>query len=216
MAGCMSFSGWLFAAVYDRLTASVEAAGLAQRRAHLLAAASGRVLEIGAGTGANLAFYPEAADAVTLAEPEPPMAKRLARRVQQQARRFDIVEAPAERLPFPDASFDTVVSTLVLCTVSDQARALAEIRRVLTPTGRLLFLEHIRSDDPRLSRWQDRLNGVNQVVAHGCNCNRSTVDAIRAAGFEIVELTRGELLKAPPWVRPLVAGVGSPATSARA
>jgi len=212
----MSLSGWLFAAVYDRLTAGAEAAGLAQRRAQLLAAASGRVLEIGAGTGANLAFYPEAVDAVTLAEPEAPMAKRLARRVQQQTRRVDIVEAPAERLPFPDGSFDTVVSTLVLCTVLDQARALAEIRRVLTPAGRLLFLEHVRSDDPRLSRWQDRLNGINQVVAHGCHCNRTTVDAIRAAGFEIVDLTRGDLAKAPPWVRPLVVGMASAPRSSRA
>lgn len=205
----MSFSGWLFAALYDRLLAGVEAAGLSKRREQLLAAASGRVLEIGAGTGANLAFYPDAVQALTLAEPERPMATRLARRVAGQRRQAEIVEAPAERLPFPDGTFDTVVSTLVLCTVADQPRSLAEIRRVLKPGGRLLFVEHVRSDDPGLARWQDRLNGLNQIVAHGCNCNRSTVDAIRAAGFDIVDLTRGELAKAPPFVRPLVMGTAT-------
>ena len=137
------------------------------------------------------------------------MATRLARRVAGQRRQVEIVEAPAERLPFPDGTFDTVVSTLVLCTVADQRRSLAEIRRVLKPGGRLLFVEHVRSDDPGLARWQDRLNGLNQIVAHGCNCNRTTVDAIRAAGFDIVDLTRGELAKAPPFVRPMVVGAAT-------
>jgi len=205
----VSFSGWLFAALYDRLLAGVEAAGLSKRREQLLAAASGRVLEIGAGTGANLGFYPDTVQALTLAEPERPMATRLARRVAGQRRQVEIVEAPAERLPFPDGTFDTVVSTLVLCTVADQRRSLAEIRRVLKPGGRLLFVEHVRSDDPGLARWQDRLNGLNQIVAHGCNCNRTTVDAIRAAGFDIVDLTRGELAKAPPFVRPMVVGTAT-------
>ena len=134
------------------------------------------------------------------------MAARLAKRVAGQQRPVAIVGAAAERLPFPDGSFDSVVSTLVLCTVVDQPRALAEIRRVLAPRGRLLFLEHVRSDDPGVARWQDRLNGLNQIIAHGCNCNRATVDAIRAAGFDIANLTRGEFPKAPPFVRPLVVG----------
>jgi len=206
----MSIGGWLFAAVYDRFTAGAEAAGLSKRRKDLLAAARGRVLEIGAGTGANLAFYPDAVQTLTLAEPEPPMAKRLARRVANQTRAASIIGAPAEQLPFPDASFDTVVVTLVLCTVTDPARALAEIRRVLAPGGRLLFLEHVRSDDPRIARWQDRLNGLNQIIAHGCHCNRATLDAIRAAGFTIVDVTRGEFPKAPPFVRPLVLGAATP------
>ena len=206
----MSFSGWLFAALYDHLSAGVEAAGLSKRREHLLTAAAGRVLEIGAGTGANLAFYPDAVQALTLSEPERPMATRLAKRVAGQKRQVEIVEAPAERLPFPDGSFDAVVSTLVLCTVPNQGRALAEIRRVLTSGGRLLFLEHVRSDDPGVARWQDRLNGLNQIIAHGCHCNRTTVHAIRAAGFEIVELTHGEIAKAPPFIRPLATGMAIP------
>jgi ubiquinone/menaquinone biosynthesis C-methylase UbiE len=205
----MSFTGWLFAAMYDRMTAGVEAAGLAKRREELLSTARGRVLEIGAGTGANLAFYSDTLQSVTLAEPERPMVARLTRRVGSLPRQVRIIEAPAEQLPFPDGSFDTVVSTLVLCTVPNQARALAEIRRVLAPGGRLLFIEHVRSDEPRLARWQDRLNGVSQVLAHGCNCNRPTVEAIRAAGFTLVGLTRGELHKAPPFVRPLVVGIAS-------
>jgi ubiquinone/menaquinone biosynthesis C-methylase UbiE len=120
------------------------------------------------------------------------------------------VRAPAEELPFPDGAFDVAVSTLVLCTVGDQARALAELRRVLKPGGKLLFIEHVRSDEPRLARWQDRLNRVNQVVGHGCNCNRSTLDAIRASGFTVTELERDTLRKVPPIVRPLAVGSATP------
>lgn len=205
----MGLGGWLFACLYDRMTVGVEAAGLGERRARLLATASGRVLEIGAGTGANIPFYGDAVSAITMAEPEGPMARRLARRVGTGRRPIDLVEAPAERLPFADGSFDTVVSTLVLCTVRDQARALREVRRVLRSGGRLLFLEHVRSDDARLARWQDRLNGLNRIVAHGCHCNRATLDAIRRAGFSIVSVEHGELPKAPPFVRPLIVGTAS-------
>jgi len=164
------------------------------------------VLEIGAGTGANLAFYSAGVEAITVAEPEAPMARKLARRVREQRRDVEVVQAPAEQLPFDDAQFDTVVSTLVLCTVNDLARALSELRRVLKPGGRLLFIEHVRSEEPRLAAWQDRLNRFNRIVAHGCNCNRSTLDAIRAAGFTITSLERGTLAKAPPFVRPLAVG----------
>ena len=202
----MSLSGWLFACVYDRMTASVEAAGLRARRERLLGGARGRVLEIGAGTGANLAFYSAGVEAIIVAEPEAPMARKLALRVREQRRDVEVVQAPAEQLPFDDAQFDTVVSTLVLCTVNDLARALSELRRVLKPGGRLLFIEHVRSEEPRLAAWQDRLNRFNRIVAHGCNCNRSTLDAIRAAGFTITSLERGTLAKAPPFVRPLAVG----------
>src|SRR5262245_15642672 len=202
----MSLTGWLFACMYDRMTASVEAAGMRAHRERLLGGARGRVLEIGAGTGANLPFYREGVEAITVAEPEAPMARRLAKKIQEQRRAIELVQAPAEQLPLGDAQFDTVVSTLVLCTVVDQPRALRELRRVLKPGGRLLFIEHVRSDDAKLAKWQDRLNGFNKVVAHGCNCNRSTVDAIRAAGFSITSLERHQLAKAPPFVRPLVVG----------
>lgn len=202
----MGFGGWLFACVYDRMTAAVEAAGMRAHRERLLANASGRVLEIGAGTGANLEFYRDGVETITVTEPEAPMARKLQKRIQKQGRSVELVEAPAEKLPIADAQFDTVVSTLVLCTVTDQAQALRELRRVLKPGGRLLFIEHVRSESPGLAKWQDRLNGLNKIVAHGCNCNRSTVDAIRAAGFTITSVERSELAKAPPFIRPLVIG----------
>ena len=202
----MSLGGWLFACVYDRMSAGVEAAGLRAHRERLLASARGRVLEIGAGTGANLPFYREGVETITVAEPEAAMARRLAQRIREQPRAVELVRAPAEQLPLADAQFDTAVSTLVLCTVSDQARALSELRRVLRPGGRLLFIEHVRSDEPRLASWQDRLNGLTRIVGYGCNCNRSTLDAVRAAGFAITSLERDKLHKAPPFVRPLVVG----------
>jgi ubiquinone/menaquinone biosynthesis C-methylase UbiE len=202
----MSIRGRLFASVYDWLTAGAENAGLRARRQQLLRGVTGRVLEIGAGTGANLPFYGADVE-LTVAEPEEPMARRLARKLSDQRPNAAIVHAPAEQLPFADAQFDAVVSTLVLCTVVDQPRALRELRRVLKPGGRLLFIEHVRSDDPTLARWQDRLNGFSRFTACGCNCNRATLDAIRAAGFAIASLERGEFPKAPKFVRPLIVGV---------
>ena len=127
----------------------------------------------------------------------------------QAGRPVEVVEAPAERLPFPDSSFDTVVSTLVLCTVSDLPKTLAEVRRVLAPGGRLLFLEHVRSGDPKVARWQDRLNGLNRIVAHGCNCNRSTLESIGSAGFSISSLRHDQIPKAPAFLRPLIVGVAA-------
>ena len=206
----MGLRGRLFAAVYDRFTAGAEAAGLRAHREQLLAGARGAVLEIGAGTGANLPFYGDAVDSLICAEPEEPMARRLAQRVAaQRTRAVAIVTSPAERLPLPDAHVDTVVSTLVLCTVTDQPRTLAEIRRVLKPGGRLLFLEHVRSEEASVAAWQDRLNGFNRFIAYGCNCNRATVDAIRSAGFTITSLKQEQFPKAPPFVRPMVIGTAT-------
>jgi ubiquinone/menaquinone biosynthesis C-methylase UbiE len=207
----MGIGGWLFASMYDRMTAGVEAAGMAAHREHLVQQATGRVLEVGAGTGANLQYYPADVDALVLVEPEAAMARRLARRVRDQARAAVIVQAPAEYLPFSDRQFDTAVCTLVLCTVGDQLKALREIRRVLKPGGRLLFIEHVRSEQPRLASWQDTLNPLNRFIACGCNCNRATVTAMEGAGFSVPTLVRGEMPKAPAWVRPLVIGAAEPA-----
>jgi ubiquinone/menaquinone biosynthesis C-methylase UbiE len=201
----MSLRSWLFAATYDRMSAKMEKAGLATRRQLLLQGAKGRVLEIGGGTGANLPYYGEAVEFLTVTEPEGPMLKRLEKRAREEAPGVTVLRAPAEDLPFEDDSFDTAVSTLVLCGVADQPRALRELRRVLKPSGRLLFIEHVRSDDPDVARLQDRMNGVNRFMV-GCDCNRSTLDTIKAAGFDVVEIEQTELDKSPKFVRPLIVG----------
>jgi ubiquinone/menaquinone biosynthesis C-methylase UbiE len=206
----MSLRSRFFAATYDRMSARAEKAGLATHRELLLAGARGRVLEIGGGTGANLPYYGAAVESLTLTEPEEPMLKRLEKRAREQAPRATVLRAPAEDLPFEDDSFDTAVSTLVLCGVSDQPRALRELRRVLEPGGRLLFLEHVRSDDPGEARHQDRMNGLNRLLV-GCDCNRPTLDSIRAAGFEVVEIEQSVMPKAPRYVRPLIVGAAESA-----
>jgi ubiquinone/menaquinone biosynthesis C-methylase UbiE len=208
----MSLNERFFARIYDRAMARTEKAGLAAKRKALLESAKGDVLEVGAGTGANLAHYGSGVRTLTLTEPAPPMLRQLEKRasdVTADTLAPAVLRAPAEDLPFPDDSFDTVVSTLTLCTVDDQPRALREIRRVLRPGGRLLFLEHVRSDDPRQARWQDRLHGFNHYVGAGCNCNRPTLDTVRSTGFTVTELDHGELDKAPPWVRPLIIGTAT-------
>jgi ubiquinone/menaquinone biosynthesis C-methylase UbiE len=201
----MSLRSTFFAMTYDRQMAKTEAAGLAEMRRHLLADTSGRVLEIGGGTGANLALYGPGVQTLTVTEPEPAMVKRLQRHVEERAPHATVLRAPAEDLPFDDDSFDVVVSTLVLCGVSDQQRALRQLARVLRPGGRLLFLEHVRSDDAKLARRQDRVNWFNRLVVC-CDCNRPTLESIRAAGFEVGQVQHAEFPKAPSFVRPLIIG----------
>jgi ubiquinone/menaquinone biosynthesis C-methylase UbiE len=202
----------LFALTYDRMSQKSEDAGVRAMREGLLADAGGRVLEIGGGTGANLRFFEGKADSLVVTEPEPAMLRRLQAKARDEAPDAEIVQAPAEALPFEDASFDTVVSTLVLCGVEDQARSLREIRRVLRPGGRLLFLEHVRSEDPARARFQDRINWLNRLVVD-CDCNRPTLAAIEASGFTISRLERTTLPKAPKFVQPTIVGAavaGSP------
>jgi ubiquinone/menaquinone biosynthesis C-methylase UbiE len=202
----MSLYGRIFAAIYDRAMAGTEEAGLAERRRALLSSAEGRVIEIGAGTGVNLGHYPDAVTELVLTEPEEPMARRLEAKAQFSGRPATVVRTAAEALPFPDRSFDTAVCTLVLCTVRDPERTLGELARVLKPGGRLLFLEHVRSDDRSLANWQDRFAPLWRRLGHGCNCNRPTPELIRSSAFELVEIAEGELPKSPPIVRPLRVG----------
>jgi ubiquinone/menaquinone biosynthesis C-methylase UbiE len=199
----------LFAATYDRLSQKSEEAGLRALRQGLLAGASGRVLEIGAGTGANLGLYGGTIDGLVVTEPASPMLRRLQKAVHEHAPLAQVLQAPAEDLPFDDDSFDTVVSTLVLCGVDDQVRALREAHRVLRPGGQLLFIEHVRSDDPGFARFQDRMNWLNRLVVQ-CDCNRPTLATIEAEGFAVSRLERTELPKAPKFVRPLIVGVATP------
>lgn len=207
--GRSSLWGKVFAAGYDRLMASSEKAGLIAHREALVPRASGRVIEIGGGTGANLPYYGEAVTELVLTEPEEPMAKRLERNVAARGIPARVTREPAENLSREqDGSFDFAVSTLVLCTVEDQARALGEVHRLLKPGGQLLFMEHVRAGEgQRLGRWQDRFNFIQLRLAHGCNCNRNTVRGIEQAGFTVSELEETTFPKGPPVVRPLVVGV---------
>jgi ubiquinone/menaquinone biosynthesis C-methylase UbiE len=195
----------LFALTYDAQMARAEKAGLRAWRDRLLADAHGDVLEIGGGTGANLPCYGPAVTSLTITEPQPAMLRRLQRRIGEHRPDAQVLRAPAEDLPFPDDRFDVAVSTLVLCGVDDQPRALRELRRVLRPGGRLLFIEHLRSGEPALARLQDRMNWLNRLVVC-CDCNRPTLDTIRQAGFTVDQLEHTALPKAPRFVAPAILG----------
>ena len=199
----------IFARFYDRMLAGTEKAGLADMRRNLVAQATGRTLEIGAGTGHNLPYYGEAVTELVLAEPDPHMAKRLREQAEEEppaVGKVSVIEAPAEDLPFDNGSFDTVVSTLVLCTVADPVRAVAEIKRVLTDGGALLYLEHVRGHGG-VTRAQDFFERPWGWLAGGCHPNRPTGETLVEAGFWIERLDRAKLPKAPPIVRPLITGV---------
>jgi len=200
----------IFAAGYDRFLAPTEKAGLAAFRERLLGTARGRVLEIGGGTGANLPYYGGGVAELVIAEPAKAMARRLERKLPGYRIPTRVLHARAEQLPLEKESFDYVVSTLVLCTVADPHEALSEVRRVLKSKGRLLFIEHVRSDDPKLAGWQDRLRRPWAWFGCGCQCNRRTVDHIRAAGFSLAELRRDKLAKALPLVQPVIVGAAAP------
>jgi ubiquinone/menaquinone biosynthesis C-methylase UbiE len=198
-----------FSALYDRLFKATEEAGLRQMRRELVAAAKGRTIELGAGTGANVELYPGAVEELVLAEPDPHMTKRLREKLTEWGSAAQVVEAPAERLPLDDSSFDTAVVTLVLCTVPDPQAALAEVARVLKPGGRLLFIEHVRSQEQGLARWQDRLERPWRFLGDGCHCNRDTVATIEASPLTLGEVEHDTLPKAIPIVEPLVRGSAS-------
>jgi ubiquinone/menaquinone biosynthesis C-methylase UbiE len=201
----------IFAALYDRMLAGVERAGLDAMRSGLLADARGETLEIGAGTGHNLAHYTRSLERLVLTEPDRYMARRLRRRVDELGLSAEVLEASAESLPFADASFDTVVSTLVLCTVPNPARAIEEVARVLRPGGALLCLEHVvSSESPGVARWQRRLERPWGWFAGGCHPNRDTAGALRAGGFDLSEVERTRMPSAAgPLIRPLIRGSAS-------
>ena len=195
--------GRMFALGYDSFLSATEKAGLSDMRRELLSQATGRCLEVGAGTGLNLPHWPDTVEELVLSEPDPHMAAKLRKRLDRPAR---VVDAPAESLPFDDDSFDTVVLTLVLCTVPDPEAALREIDRVLKPAGRFLFLEHVRAEEPGLARWQDRLHTPWRWFGDGCHCNRDTLRTIESSSLEVEDAERGSMPKALPIVRPMIRG----------
>jgi ubiquinone/menaquinone biosynthesis C-methylase UbiE len=206
----------IFSALYDRMLAAQEKAGLRDMRAELLARARGRVLELGAGTGLNLSHYTDAVSELVLTEPDPHMARRLRKRVESTQLPFpvEVTETGAERLPFDDHSFDTVACTLVLCSVDDPERATAEIARILRPGGELLLFEHVRGPEgERLARWQDRLERPWGWLGAGCHPNRDT-SATLAARFDVSGLQPDRLPgSAPPIVKPLIRGTARPSST---
>jgi SAM-dependent methyltransferase len=204
-----SFHQRFNAAVYDPFLALGERRGTTARRAALLGDLSGRVLEIGAGTGLNLPHYPATVDELVLTEPDPGMVARLRRRLDDEgvaAAAVRVAPAPADSLWFPDTSFDAVVSTMVLCTVPDPAGAIDEITRILRPGGRLVLAEHVLATDARLARWQRRLAGAWAGFAAGCRCDRDTVGLLAVAGYDVSGLRTDTWRGMPRLVRPLVLG----------
>ncbi|WP_328832012.1 class I SAM-dependent methyltransferase [Thermaurantiacus tibetensis] len=186
-------------------------APIMRRRAALVPRAHGRVLEYGVGGGANLAFYdPARVESVTGIDPSPPLLAR-ARAAPRAAVPVVIEQGVAEALPFADASFDTVVTTFTLCSVADQAQALAEARRVLKPGGTLLFLEHGLSPDPGPCRWQHRLEPLWKRVAGGCHLTRPVADAIAGAGFRVTDVARGYMETSPRFLGWIESGSATPA-----
>lgn len=161
-----------------------------QERRAALASAQGEVLEIGFGTGLNLPHYPDAVTRLTIVDLAELLPARVAERIANARFPVERARLDAERLPFADARFDCVVSTWTLCSIPDPVAALREVRRVLRPKGAYLFLEHGRSDDSRVARWQDRLNPLQRVVACGCNINRPIDALVRAAGLAPARLER--------------------------
>jgi ubiquinone/menaquinone biosynthesis C-methylase UbiE len=180
-----------FARLWLRMAPSVEQQGAGEHRAGLLADVGGRVLEVGAGTGSNFPHYPAAVSEVLAVEPEPRLRARAGEAARSVAVPVSVVDGVADRLPADDGSVDAVVATLVLCSVPDQGTALAEIRRVLRPGGRLFFWEHVRGETPRLARVQRVLDAtIWPLLGGGCHTGRDTVAAIEAAGFTLERLER--------------------------
>lgn len=196
----------MFPVVYDPFLYVGERLGVRALRTEVLRHARGFTVEIGAGTGLNLPHYPDAVDHLVIAEPDPSMHSRLEKTVSRSGLSARLVNAPAEQLPFADASVDTVVSTFVLCTVDIPELALREIVRVLRPGGQLVFIEHVRAESSRLTRWQDRLAEPWRRFARGCHCNRPTAQLLAARGLALDDVREYSWRGMPRIVRPLIAG----------
>ena len=187
---------------------SLGTAYFQREREKTLAPTCGSVLEIGFGTGLNLPHYPKQVTKLTVVEPERMLASRVASRISKARMPVEQFKLDASRtLPFNDDSFDSVVTTLTLCSIADLAPALAEIRRLLKPDGQYVFLEHGRSADPRVAKRQDFFNPVQKIIACGCNMNRPIDRLVKDAGFEIVTLERFLVPDAPRVLSEMYRGV---------
>ena len=206
----MSIKEKLGVYLYDRIMKGPERSGLQQWRSDLLEDARGDVLEVGIGTGANLKHYPVNVDNLIAVEPNPAMARKIDLDSFGGSGSVEVVGGVAGELPLEDESVDTVVMTLVLCSVPDVAQALAEIRRVLRPGGRFLFLEHVASCKEEVQKWQDRVDPIWNCLTGDCHMNRRTEEAIEEGGFEIRDCIREPMPKTPRLLRPSIRGVAVP------
>lgn len=198
-----------FARLWTRIAAAMEEQGAAEHRRRLLAGITGRVVEVGAGTGSNVAHYPAGVVEVLAVEPEPHLRELAVRAAGSAPVPVVVVDGTAERIPAGDGAFDAAVVSLVLCSVPDQAVALAEVRRVLRPGGRLHFWEHVRAEEPGLARVQAVLDRtVWPTLGGGCHTSRDTAAAITAAGFtlEHVERFRFPVTRVPSPAAPQILG----------
>jgi len=200
----------VFAVIYPRIVALAENAGQRETRGQLISEASGRTLELGAGSGLNLEHYTEAVSELIITEPSPHMLVHLREQLQAKPPRpgqTKLVQAGAEELPFEDDSFDTVVGTYVLCTIPDPERSLAEVARVLRPGGRFLYLEHVHAGEgTMLGRFQDLVELPHRYIAAGCHPNRRTERLLRASPLRIERLEHGQQPRAPLTVKPTIIG----------
>ena len=196
-----------FAAFYDGLARLAEHGELGRRRHAIVGQARGRVLELGSGTGENFKHYGVDVAEVVALEPDPYMRRRGRRRTPESSAPIHHVAAAGEQLPFRDRAFDTVVLTLVLCSIADPDAAVIEIRRVLRPGGVMLLLEHVRAESPTLARWQDRLERPWMALAAGCHPNRDTEELLARHGFNTLALERFGLRPSIPLVTPHLQGM---------
>jgi ubiquinone/menaquinone biosynthesis C-methylase UbiE len=184
----------IFPWLNDKLNADPE---LERIRAEAIAPARGRVLEIGFGTGLNLPLYTDAVRSLVAVEPNGGMHERARPRLEKARFPVQVIAGVAESLPVPDKSFDTAVSVLTLCSVADPDRAVQELRRVLHDDGKLVVLEHGLADEPKVARWQKRLNGIQMIVACGCHLTRGIADLVQGNGFRFENLRRFYAPKMP-------------------
>lgn len=197
---------FVFAGAYDWFVQRSEKAGLAAQRRQLLSQAYGRTLEIATGTGLNIPHYPPAVTDLVLTEPYPHMVSVLRDKVAAFRRPTTVIEASAEDLPFPDASFDTVVGTMILCTADEPGLVLREVERVLRPNGQYLFLEHVRNSDPVIARRQDRTQPLWFLFGNGCHCNRDTIETFRRSPLVLEEVNHGQIPQAWSIIEAMITG----------
>lgn len=199
----------LFAFIYDPMIAKTEQACLKAWREELLADSNGDVLEVGAGTGANLAYYPETINKLIISEPDEFMRKRLIEKLKSlDIKNTSIKDFGMEDIDLADNSVDCVVSTLVCCSVNCPHKSLQQAYRVLKPGGKLIFMEHVAAENnPKRLKWQNRINPIWKFISGNCHTNRETEKYIKQAGFKIQQIQKASMRKAPPFVRPTIRGI---------